>query len=197
MNHIFRNIPKVASDVLPCLRAFSSVCVRDQIFQPSNLMRSLVAVSRQSPLIPFAAGFSKIEGFGPKTFSTLKEEEDDTHEDFKPVSHVAGTPDVDQYIKSCLKEHRVFLFMKGNPNAPQCGFSMTAVKILKHYGVSFGAADVLLDPELREGVKQYSKWPTIPQLYIDKEFVGGSDILLSMHESGELKEMLGGIDKKE
>eukprot|EP00959_Pyramimonas_sp_CCMP1952_P330272 6915412-Pyramimonas_sp.AAC.1 len=86
--------------------------------------------------------------------------------------------------------------MKGTPDAPQCGFSNMACKVLQHYGVSFGAANVLEDPELRETVKQYSKWPTIPQVYVDKEFLGGSDILMSMHQSGELAEVLG-VEKKE
>jgi len=139
------------------------------------------------------AGFS---GFATRGLSggpppPPPEDGPDSHDDFKPVSHVEATPDVKSYIDKCLAEHKVFLFMKGNPQAPQCGFSNTAVRVLQHYNVSFGAADVLSDPELREGIKEFSKWPTIPQVYVDKEFLGGSDILMAMHQSGELAEVFG------
>ena len=78
--------------------------------------------------------------------------------------------------------------MKGNPTFPQCGFSSTVVQILKHIGVNFQSYDVLQDENLREGIKSFSKWPTIPQLYVNNEFVGGCDIIREMFESGELKE---------
>ena len=80
--------------------------------------------------------------------------------------------------------------MKGNPTFPQCGFSSTVVQILKHIGVDFQFYDVLQDENLREGIKSYSNWPTIPQLYVNSEFVGGCDIIREMFESGELKEYL-------
>ena len=89
-------------------------------------------------------------------------------------------------IKGYNKENEVVLYMKGNPTFPQCGFSSTVVQILKHMGVDFQSYDVLQDEELREGIKKYSNWPTIPQLYVKKEFVGGCDIIREMHESGEL-----------
>jgi len=85
--------------------------------------------------------------------------------------------------------------MKGTPSAPQCGFSRTSVQILGLQGVDpqkFAAFNVLEDPELRQGIKEFSDWPTIPQLYVDGEFVGGSDILVGLHQSGELATMLGG-----
>ena len=78
--------------------------------------------------------------------------------------------------------------MKGNPTFPQCGFSSTVVQILKHIGVNFESYDVLQDENLREGIKSFSNWPTIPQLYVNNEFVGGCDIIREMFESGELKE---------
>ena len=84
--------------------------------------------------------------------------------------------------------------MKGNPTFPQCGFSSTVVQILKHIGVNFQSYDVLQDEELREGIKNYSNWPTIPQLYVKEEFIGGCDIIREMFESGELKQYL--TDKK-
>lgn len=84
----------------------------------------------------------------------------------------------------------VVLFMKGTPMFPQCGFSSTAVSILERLGVEFEGVDVLADPAIRAGVKEYSEWPTVPQLYIGGEFVGGSDIMMEMFESGELKQLV-------
>ncbi len=93
-------------------------------------------------------------------------------------------------IQKLVEDNRVLLMMKGTPDYPQCGFSMRAVSILRSLGVPFQAVDVLADPEIRQGVKEFSNWPTIPQLFIDKEFVGGSDIMMEMYESGELEKLL-------
>ena len=90
-------------------------------------------------------------------------------------------------IKSEIEKNDVCLFMKGTPDAPQCGFSMAVSNILKILNVDFKGINVLEDQSLREGIKVYSDWPTIPQLYIKKEFVGGCDIVKEMYESGELK----------
>ena len=84
------------------------------------------------------------------------------------------------------------LYMKGSPSQPMCGFSATVVSILKNSGADFASVNVLDYPEVREGVKKYAQWPTIPQLYVDGEFVGGCDIIKDLDESGELKEMLAG-----
>ncbi len=92
-------------------------------------------------------------------------------------------------IKSDLAETDVVLFMKGTPVFPQCGFSAAVVQALSNLGVRFKGIDVLQDPELRDGIKQFSQWPTIPQLYVKGEFVGGSDIVREMYETGELTEM--------
>ena len=86
--------------------------------------------------------------------------------------------------------HDVVLFMKGTPIFPQCGFSSTAVQILEHLEVPFEGVDVLRDPEVRAGVKVYSDWPTVPQLYVKGEFVGGSDIMMEMYRSGELETLM-------
>ena len=102
--------------------------------------------------------------------------------------------DVSEKIKELNKSNEVVLYMKGNPTFPQCGFSSTVVQILKHIGVNFQSYDVLQDEELREGIKQYSNWPTIPQLYVKEEFIGGCDIIREMFESGELKQYFN--DKK-
>jgi monothiol glutaredoxin len=94
-------------------------------------------------------------------------------------------------IEEIVASNDVVLFMKGTELFPQCGFSSRAVAILDHLGVPFKTVDVLQDPEIRQGVKEYSDWPTIPQLYVKGQFVGGSDIMMEMFESGELKELVG------
>jgi monothiol glutaredoxin len=98
--------------------------------------------------------------------------------------------DVQEKIQALVDAHPVLLFMKGSKLFPQCGFSNNAVQILNSFGVSFHSVDVLADQSIREGVKMFSQWPTIPQLYIDGEFIGGSDIMIEMYQSGELSEML-------
>ncbi len=96
-------------------------------------------------------------------------------------------------IKTQVTGHKVVLYMKGSPDFPQCGFSANAIKILQACGVNDPfTVNVLEDPEIRQGIKQYANWPTIPQLYINGEFVGGSDIMIEMHQSGELQKMLQG-----
>ncbi len=99
---------------------------------------------------------------------------------------------IQERIKQTVEQNDVVLFMKGTPDFPQCGFSGRAVQVLQACGTSFTSVDVLADPEIREGVKQYSNWPTVPQLYIAGEFVGGSDIMLEMYQNGELQKKLGG-----
>jgi monothiol glutaredoxin len=103
---------------------------------------------------------------------------------------------VEERIKSDIESNDVVLYMKGTPVFPQCGFSSTVVQVLTHLGVKFKGIDVLTDPSLREGIKQFSSWPTIPQLYVKGEFLGGCDIVREMYESGELQELLStnGID---
>jgi monothiol glutaredoxin len=94
------------------------------------------------------------------------------------------------FIDKTVKEHDVVLFMKGVPDQPQCGFSSTVVQILDHVGVDYVAVNVLQADELRDGIKLYSDWPTIPQLYVKGEFVGGCDIIKEMFQGGELKPFL-------
>ena len=97
---------------------------------------------------------------------------------------------VNAKIKNLLEKNEVCLFMKGTPEVPQCGFSMAVSNVLKHLDVKFSGINVLEDPEIREGIKKYSDWPTIPQLYIKGEFIGGCDIVKEMFENGELKKVL-------
>ena len=98
--------------------------------------------------------------------------------------------DINSKIKDNNSKDPVVLYMKGNPTFPQCGFSSTVVQILKHIGVNFESYDVLQDENLREGIKSFSNWPTIPQLYVKGEFIGGCDIVKEMFEKGELKSKL-------
>jgi monothiol glutaredoxin len=98
--------------------------------------------------------------------------------------------DVTERIDALVKSNDVVLFMKGSALFPQCGFSSRAVAILDHLGVPFETVDVLADPEIRTGIKEFSDWPTVPQLYVKGEFVGGSDIMMEMFESGELQQLI-------
>lgn len=95
--------------------------------------------------------------------------------------------DINQFIDNAVKTNDVFLFMKGTPDFPQCGFSSQVVQILNYLGVDYQSANVLESPELRDGVKAYTNWPTIPQLYVKGEFVGGCDIVREMFQAGELQ----------
>jgi monothiol glutaredoxin len=105
--------------------------------------------------------------------------------------------DTQQRIKEQVTSHPVVLFMKGTPQMPQCGFSAMAVQALQACGVtSFATVNVLADPEIRQGIKQYANWPTIPQLYVNGEFVGGADILREMYQSGELQKLLEGLKQQ-
>ncbi len=97
--------------------------------------------------------------------------------------------DANARIDTLVKSNPVVLFMKGSPLFPQCGFSSRAIAILNHLNVEFESVDVLQDQGIRQGIKAYSDWPTIPQLYVDGEFVGGSDIMMEMYESGELAQL--------
>ena len=97
---------------------------------------------------------------------------------------------VQEQIKNIVEENSVMLFMKGSPDFPQCGFSGRLVQILQACGVQFASADVLSDDNIRQGIKDFSNWPTIPQLYVNGDFVGGSDIVTEMYESGELQAKL-------
>ena len=99
--------------------------------------------------------------------------------------------DVNQRIADIVEQNDVVLFMKGTPLFPQCGFSNRAISILDHCGVTYESVDVLQDMEIRQGIKSFSDWPTIPQLYVKGEFVGGSDIMMEMFEAGELQTMFG------
>jgi monothiol glutaredoxin len=100
------------------------------------------------------------------------------------------TPEVKERIDNLINQNKIMIFMKGTKLMPQCGFSNNVVQILNTLGVPFQTVDILADNDIRQGIKEYSNWPTIPQVYINGQFVGGSDIMIEMYQSGELQQMV-------
>ena len=100
------------------------------------------------------------------------------------------TPELQERIEKLIKENKILVFMKGSKLMPQCGFSNNVVQIFNTLGVPYATVDVLQDYEIRQGIKEYSNWPTIPQIYINGEFVGGSDIAIELYQKGELQQMV-------
>jgi monothiol glutaredoxin len=100
------------------------------------------------------------------------------------------TPELQAKIEQLVKDNKIMVFMKGNKLMPQCGFSNNVVQILNVLGAPFETFDILADQEVRQGIKEYSDWPTIPQVYLNGEFLGGSDILIELYQSGELQQMV-------
>ena len=117
---------------------------------------------------------------------------DDSHNDFAPQRKTVTTDqdEIQTMIQQHVTENKIMLYMKGTPSMPMCGFSAKVVGVLQAEGVDFSSVNVLDYPSIREGIKIYSDWPTIPQLYVNGEFIGGCDIVVGMHENGELKEVL-------
>ena len=97
---------------------------------------------------------------------------------------------IKQRIEKDIKSNKIFLYMKGSPSAPMCGFSARVVEVLKKHEVAFGSFNVLEDEDIRQGIKEYADWPTVPQLYVNGEFIGGCDIMTEMDQSGELAKIL-------
>ncbi len=100
------------------------------------------------------------------------------------------TPEVQTRIQELVTKNKILVFMKGSKLMPQCGFSNNTVQILNSLGAPYETVDVLQDPDIRQGIKEYSNWPTIPQVYINGEFVGGSDVLIELYQQGELQQMV-------
>lgn len=98
------------------------------------------------------------------------------------------TPELQERLENLVQQHKVLVFMKGNKLMPQCGFSNNVVQILNTLGISYETVDVLEDYDIRQGIKEYSNWPTIPQVYVNGEFLGGSDIMIELYQSGELQQ---------
>eukprot|EP00600_Ochromonadales_sp_CCMP1393_P009146 CAMPEP_0174973622 /NCGR_PEP_ID=MMETSP0004_2-20121128/11350_1 /TAXON_ID=420556 /ORGANISM="Ochromonas sp., Strain CCMP1393" /LENGTH=161 /DNA_ID=CAMNT_0016224103 /DNA_START=77 /DNA_END=562 /DNA_ORIENTATION=- len=150
----------------------------NQLMRPSSLqLRHLVSKARTTcPIV------------GRYRFMSS----DDSHDDFKPKRQEVASEmtEVMGLIEQQVKENDILLFMKGTPSQPQCGFSLQVVRVLNAVGAEFSSINVLEYPAIREGIKHYSEWPTIPQLYVTGEFVGGCDIVTSMYQDGELETML-------
>lgn len=100
------------------------------------------------------------------------------------------TPELKEQIDSLVNQNKIMVFMKGTKLMPQCGFSNNVVQILNTLGIPFETVDILADQELRQGIKEYSNWPTIPQVYINGEFVGGSDVMIELYQNGELQQLV-------
>jgi monothiol glutaredoxin len=131
--------------------------------------------------------------FSLKRIDNFRKFSQDSHDDFKPKIKVdvpEGLREVIKLIDTQVKENSIMLYMKGTPARPQCGFSMQAVRILNALGVEFSSVNVLDYPLIRQEIKNYSDWPTIPQLYIKGEFIGGSDIMTSMFNDGALQKLI-------
>mmetsp|Transcript_8808 Transcript_8808/g.11708 ORF Transcript_8808/g.11708 Transcript_8808/m.11708 type:complete len:195 (+) Transcript_8808:112-696(+) len=162
--------------------------------------RSLTAHSTSTIITPDRRlVFSQQQQQQQRPFSSSGSDGDGSHSDFSPQRKEVKD-DVDEaveLIKGQVKEHPVMLYMKGSPNMPMCGFSGRVVQVLKSTGADFSSVNVLDYPSIREGVKKYSDWPTVPQLYVDGEFVGGCDIIEDMYEKGELAEILKAYIEKE
>ncbi len=155
-------------------------------------MMSLNFLSRTATRSAIAANRRlRLNGTATALFS------DDSHSDFGAQRKTVSNEDEAlSMIKEHVESNPVMLYMKGNPSMPQCGFSATVVRTLQEQGVDFSSVNVLDYPEIREGVKKFSEWPTIPQLYVKGEFIGGCDIVTQMHDSGELKELFEEIKEE-
>ncbi|KAI3525109.1 hypothetical protein L1887_03781 [Cichorium endivia] len=127
-------------------------------------------------------------------FSTSVPNDPDTHDDFKPTNKLENSKiTLKDIVEQDVKENPVMIYMKGDPEQPRCGFSSLAVRVLSEYRVPIYSRNILEDPELKNAVKAFSMWPTFPQIFINGEFIGGSDIILNMHQNGELKEKIKAI----
>ena len=141
------------------------------------------SVLARSRVYSSSSSSSKGEGDG--------DDDEGSHSDFATQYKAKGDQlSVNDVIDTDVSKNKIFVYMKGVPEAPQCGFSNMVCRILDAYEVEYGSRNVLEDPEIRQGIKDYTQWPTIPQVFMDGEFVGGCDILMEMHKSGELEDAL-------
>ncbi|EEF44744.1 monothiol glutaredoxin-S15, mitochondrial [Ricinus communis] len=131
-------------------------------------------------------------------YSTTVPKDPDTHEDFQPNNKLENSGlSLKDVVEQDVKDNPVMIYMKGVPDLPQCGFSALAVRVLKQYNTPLSARNILENPELKSAVKSFSNWPTFPQIFIKGEFIGGSDIIMDLHQSGELKQKLQDIATNE
>lgn len=160
------------------------------------MVRLLANVIRRG-VAPFPAAGLTASFFYQRVLRFSTNVPDDTHEDFRPtVKTESSGVAIKDIVEQDLKENPVMIYMKGVPDLPRCGFSALAVRVLKEHNVPLSARNILEDLELKNAVKAFSHWPTFPQIFINGEFVGGSDIILNMHQTGELKEKLKDVAEK-
>ncbi|KAI4355713.1 hypothetical protein L6164_004460 [Bauhinia variegata] len=165
----------------------------------SNILLNLKGIAglpaARSSSRPLTGSFYR---YGTRYLTTVSNDPD-THDDFKPTNKLdSDSMSLADVVEQDVKDNPVMIYMKGVPDFPQCGFSLLAVNVLKQYDVPVSARNILEDPELKSAVKTFSNWPTFPQVFIKGEFIGGSDIVLNLHQTGELKEKLKDIrDKQE
>ncbi|KAL3817109.1 hypothetical protein ACHAXA_009940 [Cyclostephanos tholiformis] len=175
--------------------ASSSPCVGIAVLSVASPLQQTPQLGSRAAAVAASASSCHL----PPARRGLSTSDAPSHDDFSPRKKVDLSNDSESEIQDLIDAHvksnRVMLYMKGSPSQPMCGFSATVVSILKRSGVDFSSVNVLDYPEVREGVKRYSQWPTIPQLYVNGEFVGGCDIVRDMDESGELMDLLKPADK--
>nr|TKS15370.1 glutaredoxin family protein [Populus alba] len=166
-------------------------------FLSNTILKGISRASQSPRIVP--ASFNNVK----LRFSTNIPNDPDSHADFQPNNKAVNESgscsgiNIKELVDKDVKEHPIVIYMKGYPDLPQCGFSALAVRVLKQYNVPLTARNILEYPDLRTGVKAYSNWPTFPQIFIKGEFIGGSDIIMNMHQTGELKEKLQDIAGKE
>lgn len=172
--------------ILASRRGVRSLTRCSEVALASSSCGGIFIVSREPSSLPL---WQQHNTTTSRTLST-----DSSHDDFAPKKKVdlskSDNDEMHDMIDSHVKSNRIMLYMKGSPSQPMCGFSATVVSILKKSGADFSSVNVLDYPEVRDGVKKYSQWPTIPQLYVNGEFIGGCDIVKDMNESGELEKLL-------
>ncbi|XP_075478251.1 monothiol glutaredoxin-S15, mitochondrial-like [Primulina tabacum] len=161
------------------------------------MVRLLADIIRRG-VAPFpASGLTASSSFYQSILRLSTNVPGDTHEDFIPtIKTESSGVSVKDIVEQDLTENSVMIYMKGVPDLPRCGFSALAVRVLKEHHVPLSSRNILEDLELKNAVKAFSHWPTFPQIFINGEFIGGSDIILSMHQTGELKEKLKDVAEK-
>jgi Grx4 family monothiol glutaredoxin len=157
---------------------------------PASLANKVAKVAGPATVAESAVPASLGVAAGPAVLEKVQEMAQQNGSSAAENTHTGSTEDaLNRRLEQLVNSHPVFLFMKGTPEQPRCGFSRKVVDILKHEGVEFGSFDILTDNDVREGMKKFSNWPTFPQLYCKGELLGGCDIVISMHESGELRDV--------
>ncbi|XP_073307266.1 monothiol glutaredoxin-S15, mitochondrial-like [Primulina huaijiensis] len=161
------------------------------------MVRLLADIIRRG-VAPFpASGLTASSSFYQSVLRFSTNVPGDTHEDFGPtIKTESSGVAIKDIVEQDLKENSVMIYMKGVPDLPRCGFSALAVRVLKEHNVPLSSRNILEDLELKNAVKAFSHWPTFPQIFINGEFIGGSDIILNMHQTGELKEKLKDVAEK-